>query len=83
MFRDRRDGSGRACLGSGACGMGTRLAIVSIAFEITVKTSATDTENLGGAEAIAVAHLKDFLDVGFPNFFQRKRLPVFVAREAR
>ena len=50
--------------------MGTGLAVVPVAFEVPVETGPANAENLRCAQAVAVAHLKDFLDVTLAHLFQ-------------
>src|SRR6185437_6338402 len=49
-----------------------------IAFQKTVKAGAADAEDLRRADAIAVAHIEDALDVDFANLVERERTPGFV-----
>ena len=78
----RRKGPLEAESGSRAGGVDAGLAIVAVAFEVAVKAGAADAQDLGSAQAVAIAHLKDFLDVVFANFVERERLPVFVSGQA-
>ena len=57
--------------------------IETITLEVAVQASAADTENLRGAQAIAVTHLQNLLDVVLAHFVKRKRTPVGIARQLR
>jgi len=59
------------------------ISVVAVTLQITIKAGAAYAENLGGAEAVAIAHLKNLLDVVLADFVERKRLPLFVAGQAR
>lgn len=60
-----------------------RVEVESVTLEVAIETGAADTEYLGGAQAVAIAHLKNFLDMMFADFVEGKRAPVFVRREER
>lgn len=60
-----------------------RAPVVAVALQVAVKTGAADAENLRCTKAIAVAHLKHFLDVRFTDLIQGKRLPLVIARQSR
>src|SRR5574340_1129547 len=54
-----------------------------VAFEVAIETGAADAEDFRGAEAVAVAHFQDFLDVLHADFVERKRMPVLTAGVSR
>jgi hypothetical protein len=60
-----------------------QMHIETITLEVAVQASAADTENLRGAQAIAVTHLQNLLDVVLAHFVKRKRTPVGIARQLR
>lgn len=58
------------------CGAG--FGLYPIALQVAVETGAANAENLGGAKAIAVAHLQNFADMQFADFVETQRAPFLV-----
>ena len=58
-----------------------RADVQAVALEVAVQAGAADAEDLRRSEAVAIAHLEDFLDVVLAHFIERKRMPVLVIGE--
>src|SRR5277367_3417314 len=63
-------------------GAGMRLSVDAVALQVAIQTGAAYPEHLRRAEAVAVAHLQDFLDVQLADFVQGEWTPVLVVGEA-
>ena len=59
------------------------IGVAAVALKVTVEACAADAENLCRAKAVAVAHLKNFLDVDLADLVERERLPVFITGKPR
>jgi len=55
-------------LSGGTGGMRMRANVQPVALEVAVQACAADAENLRGAKAVAVTHLKNLLDVVLADF---------------
>ena len=52
-------------------------SIETVALKVAIKACAADSQNLGGAEAVAIAHLENFLNVRLADFVEGAMLQVF------
>ena len=59
--------------------MGVRSYFHTIAFQVTIETGTANTEDLGGTQTIAIAQLKNLLDVNLPDFVETQWTPLFGA----
>lgn len=57
--------------------------VETVALQVAVQAGAADAHNLRCAQAVAVAHLKGFLNVHLADFVQRERAPILVAGDPR
>jgi len=51
--------------------MGVRANVQAVALKIAVQAGAADAEYLRRAEAVAIAHLENFLDMVLADFVER------------
>jgi len=60
----------------GPLGSALGCSLLSCALQEAIEARATDSKNLRGADAVAVAHFKDALDMDPANFIKRQRTPI-------
>src|SRR5271157_33878 len=62
--------------------MRVRADVQAVALQIAVQAGAANAQDLRGAQAVAVAHLQNFLNVVLAHLVQRKRMPLLVVGQA-
>src|SRR5579862_5141758 len=60
----------------GPLGSALGCSFLSCALQEAIEARATDSKNLRGADAVAVAHFKDALNMDSANFIKRQRTPI-------
>ena len=84
--KEKRVGPKNATLGDCSGGSARRLCsrtnIVAVTLQVTIETGAAEAENVRSPQPVAIAHLKNFVDVDLAHFIKRKRLPILIAGES-